>query len=239
MDLNKNYYKTLGINKKASKEDIKKAYYKLSFKHHPDKGGCADVFNEILESYKVLSSDKRNDYDLKSRFGNNYNEYYELFDIDIELDYNKEKTNLEKFKDNEVLNIKVIVGDDFNGTIEYPRYVKCKSCDGTGKDLKSKIEIKDSDGNVVKTFEAIDGCDFCEGEGKDEWGNECYFCNGSGKVGMNPCKTCNGEKRILGKQKLKNIELTGEETKIDFMGNCSKRESGKVGYLLIVKKTKS
>ena len=236
MDVNKNYYKILGVDKNSSKEEIKKTFYKLSFKHHPDKGGSTETFNEIHESYKVLYSDDREEYDLKSRFGNNYNEYYELFDIDIELDYNKEKTNLEKFKDNEVLNIKVIVGDDFNGTIEYPRYVKCKSCDGSGKDLKSKIEIKDANGKVIKTFEAVDGCDFCDGEGKDEYGNKCYFCNGQGKVGLNPCKTCQGEKRILGKQKLNNIELTGDETKIDFMGHYSKRESGKVGYLLIVKK---
>ena len=236
MNFNKNYYKTLGVDKKSTKEEIKKAYYKLSFKNHPDKGGSVDVFNEIHESYKVLCSDERSEYDTKSKWGNDYNEYYELFNIDIEIDFDKENKNLEKYKQNEILNVKVTVNDDFDGNIEYPRYVKCNKCEGTGKDMSSKIEIKDSHGNILKTFEAIDGCDFCEGEGKDENGNSCYFCNGSGKVGLNPCKTCKGEKRILGKQRLKNIKLTGEETKIDHMGHCSKKESGKVGYLLIVKK---
>ena len=237
MDYNKNYYKILGVDKNSSEKEIKKSYHKLSFKHHPDKGGSTEIFNEIHESYKVLCSDKRKEYDLKSKWGNNYNEYYELFDINIDIDYNKEKANLEKFKNDEILNVKVIIDDTFNGSIEYPRYVKCKKCEGTGKDLSSKIEIKDSNGKVLKTFEAIDGCDFCEGEGKDELGNACYFCQGSGKVGLNPCETCKGEKRILGKQKLNNIKLTGDETKIDHMGHCSKKESGKVGYLLIVKKS--
>ena len=161
MNFNKNYYKTLGIDKKSTKEEIKKAYYKLSFKHHPDKGGSIDIFNEIHESYKVLYSNDKEEYDLKSKFGNNYNEYYELFDVDIE---NKKPI---KVKQEEILNIKVTVDDNFDGNIEYPRYVKCKKCEGTGKDINSKIEIKDSDGNILKTFEAIDGCDFCEGEGKD------------------------------------------------------------------------
>jgi hypothetical protein len=48
---------------------------------------------------------------------------------------------------------------------------------------------------------------------------------------MSPCKTCKGDRRILGK--LSKIKLTGDETKIDSMGNCSKTEAGKVGYLLL------
>jgi DnaJ-class molecular chaperone len=64
---------------------------------------------------------------------------------------------------------------------------------------------------------------------------ECGFCFGKGKVGLNPCTTCKGEKRILGKQKLKGIKLTGDETKIEAMGHCSKSEPGKVGYLLLIK----
>ena len=113
--------------------------------------------------------------------------------------------------------------------------VKCKTCDGTGKDLSAKIVIKDNDGNILRTFDADDGCDFCEGSGKDYKGDSCNFCNGKGKIGLTPCKKCNGEKRILGKQKLSGIKLTGDETKIESMGNCSKDVAGMVGYLLLKK----
>ena len=63
--------------------------------------------------------------------------------------------------------------------------------------------------------------------------SECGFCHGKGQVGLNPCNTCKGEKRILGKQKLNKIKLTGEETKIDSMGHFTK--NGGVGYLLLIK----
>ncbi|MCF7845486.1 MAG: DnaJ domain-containing protein, partial [Candidatus Pacebacteria bacterium] len=61
------YYKTLGVSKSASKEEIKKAYRKLAHKHHPDKGGDEKTFKKISEAYQVLSNDnKRAQYD---RFG--------------------------------------------------------------------------------------------------------------------------------------------------------------------------
>ena len=56
----KDYYKTLGVEKKASKEEIKKAFYKLAHQHHPDKNKGNDVkFKEINEAYQTLSDDKK------------------------------------------------------------------------------------------------------------------------------------------------------------------------------------
>jgi DnaJ-class molecular chaperone len=235
MDKNKNYYSILGIKNDSTDKEIKKSYYKLSFEHHPDKAGSAEIFVEITEAYEILyNKETREEYDLKSKWGKNYNEYYDLFDVKIDFDYNAEKERLEKFKKNEVNNIQIEVDDTFNGNLEYERWVKCKTCDGTGKDLSAKIVIRDNDGNIVKTFDGEDGCDFCSGSGKDYRGNICSFCNGRGKVGLTPCKTCNGEKRVLGKQKLKGIKLTGEETRVESMGHFSK--DSRVGYLLIIKK---
>lgn len=61
----KDYYKSLGIDKKASKDEIKKAFYKLAAKYHPDKkGGDEAKFKEINEAYQVLSNEqKRKEYD--------------------------------------------------------------------------------------------------------------------------------------------------------------------------------
>ena len=61
----KDYYKTLGISKDASDDEIKKAFRKLAHKYHPDKGGGDEAkFKEINEAYQVLSDkQKRAQYD--------------------------------------------------------------------------------------------------------------------------------------------------------------------------------
>jgi curved DNA-binding protein len=64
----KDYYKILGVDKKASTEDIKKAYRKLAVKYHPDKNPgnkqAEDKFKEINEANTVLTDpEKRRQYD--------------------------------------------------------------------------------------------------------------------------------------------------------------------------------
>jgi curved DNA-binding protein CbpA len=48
------YFKQLNINEKSSKDDIKKAYFKLILKHHPDKGGDTQTFIKIKKTYDSL-----------------------------------------------------------------------------------------------------------------------------------------------------------------------------------------
>ncbi|SRR6266496_1038609 len=66
----KDYYYILGVNKNASKEEIKKAYRKLSLKLHPDQNNgdkfFEERFREINEAHEVLTDDvKRKLYDLQ------------------------------------------------------------------------------------------------------------------------------------------------------------------------------
>ncbi|CAI2349405.1 unnamed protein product [Caenorhabditis sp. 36 PRJEB53466] len=61
------YYKTLGVDKKADAKSIKKAYFQLAKKYHPDVNKTKEAqtkFQEISEAYEVLSDDtKRQEYD--------------------------------------------------------------------------------------------------------------------------------------------------------------------------------
>ena len=61
----KNYYDILGVQKGANKDEIKKAFYKLASKYHPDKkGGDEQKFKEVNEAYQTLSDEKkRKEYD--------------------------------------------------------------------------------------------------------------------------------------------------------------------------------
>ena len=70
----KDYYKVLGVAKKATEAEIKKAYRKLAQQYHPDKNPdnktALDKFKEINEAYEVLGDkDKRQKYD---QLGSNY-----------------------------------------------------------------------------------------------------------------------------------------------------------------------
>ena len=59
--MGKDYYKTLGIGRGASADEIKKAYRKMALKFHPDKNhsaGAEEKFKEIAEAYDVLSDGK-------------------------------------------------------------------------------------------------------------------------------------------------------------------------------------
>ncbi|MDX1446706.1 J domain-containing protein [Lishizhenia sp.] len=73
----KDYYKVLGVDKKATAAEIKKAYRKLAVKYHPDKNQgdvmAEEKFKEINEAYEVLgNAEKRQKYD---ELGANWNRF--------------------------------------------------------------------------------------------------------------------------------------------------------------------
>lgn len=63
MAAKRDYYETLGVNKSADKEAIKKAYRKLAKKYHPDTNAgnphAEEMFKDVTEAYNVLSDEKK------------------------------------------------------------------------------------------------------------------------------------------------------------------------------------
>lgn len=74
IDNDKDYYKILGIDEKATEDEIKKAYRKMSMMHHPDKNGNTEEskqkFQELNNAYATLSdTNKRRTYDMMRKSG--------------------------------------------------------------------------------------------------------------------------------------------------------------------------
>ena len=68
MESESDLYTVLGLKKKATQGEIKKAYFRLAKIHHPDKGGNPANFRKIFEAYETLyNEESRKAYDLNQQ----------------------------------------------------------------------------------------------------------------------------------------------------------------------------
>lgn len=178
----RDYYEILGVDKNASKAEIKKAYRKLALKYHPDKNKDKDAeekFKEISEAYAVLYDDeKRRRYDQFGHAG--IDQQYSTEDIFRGVDFN------DIFRD---------FGFGFDDILErffghgmgYDRRARA-SRRQRGADLRYDIEISLEDAyNGLETTISVPRTEICE------------TCNGTGvKPGKSPkkCPQCNGTGQI-------------------------------------------
>ena len=214
----KDYYETLGVNKGASKDEIKKAFYKLAHKYHPDKKeGNEARFKQVNEAYQVLSDDaKRSKYDqYGSGFesaqqggfggfsGTDFSGGFQGANVDFDFG-----------------NLNDIFSDFFGGGMSGGRRETRR-----GRDISTEIQISFYDsifgtnrkvlitktsnclachGSGAKTGSKMETCKICNGQGKIReskrtiFGNIantkiCEVCLGTGEVPKEICETCKGK----------------------------------------------
>ena len=216
----KDFYDVLGVARDASEEDIKKAYRKLAFAHHPDRNpGNKDAenrFKEAAEAYEVLSNaDHRSRYDqfghagVEAGFGaggghaggfTNVNDIFSAFS-DIfgggfggggggAADGPEAGASLRVSMDLTLEEVRTGV----KRKLALKRREGCEACKGTGAEPGTRPEM----------------CRTCNGHGQviQSQGffsirRSCPQCNGRGKVIKTPCRTCLGEALVR-----KSVELT-------------------------------
>lgn len=207
----KDYYKILGVNKSATKEEIKKAFRTLAHKYHPDKkGGDESMFKEVNEAYTVLNDEKkRAEYDAYGRvFGNgqgpnhqgagfDFSQFghgdgpFSSFDFgDIFSDiFGGRNGRVRRGRDISI-DIELTFEESVFGTdrkILLNKASTCDVCKGSGGEPNTKFSP----------------CKSCNGKGKirevrgtilGSFATEraCDNCFGSGKVPENKCRTCRG-----------------------------------------------
>ena len=218
--MTKDYYQILGVQKNASKEEIKKAFRTLAHKYHPDKnGGDATKFKEASEAYAVLSDDKRRaEYDTYGKTfngtgagpaGNGFNPN------DFGFDFSG--FNGQGFED-------VDIGDIFSQF--FGGRGRAGQSHARGADISVDIDLSFSEAifgvtrNIVLNKTSV--CDVCNGKGAEPGSklDTCKTCNGKGKIHetrssflgtfntVRTCETCRGTGTVPN-QKCKNCRGVG------------------------------
>lgn len=209
MDINKNYYNILGVEKNSNDDEIKKAFRKKANQTHPDKHNGDDTdFKKINEAYQIIGDkQKKIRYDSQSTHGKNFtgggfgnfgsfsfnHDPFSTFEQFFGNGFQSFTHNYQQQEFQEDLDIVANMNIDLKRiyenkpiTIKYKRRVKCPNCKGTGFDRNSE------------SFE----CEVCDGKGRDSYGFKCESCLGECKIYSGTCKNCNGEKLILKEQEI-------------------------------------
>ena len=210
----RDYYEVLGVDKNATKDEIKKAYRKKAIKYHPDKQNgkseseiheAEEKFKEIGEAYEVLSDDnKRAEYD---QFGFNGRDGTG-FNVDIDEIMRRMMRNMgggfgfkgfDDFEDGHGrqrvgssvrINIYISLEEAFSGVKKkgkYKRRVVCKHCNGTGADSDSDFDTCPNcggSGHITNSFR--------NGMSVFQSVSTCPNCGGSGHIIKKKCHVCGG-----------------------------------------------
>ncbi|MDZ5470931.1 molecular chaperone DnaJ (plasmid) [Bacillus sp. 31A1R] len=216
----RDYYEVLGVSKTANKDEIKKAYRKLSKTYHPDinKEPDADAkFKEVKEAYEILSDDqKRAHYDQfghtdsnqgfggfggGSDFGGGFGGFEDIFNTFFgggggrTRDPNAPRQGADLQYTMTMSFEDAVFGKETD--IEIPREETCETCNGSGAKAGTKPET----------------CKHCQGSGQlnveqnTPFGRivnrrVCHHCSGTGKEIKHKCGTCHGAGKVKKRRKI-------------------------------------
>ncbi|MGE5847555.1 MAG: molecular chaperone DnaJ [Ignavibacteria bacterium] len=262
MAAKRDYYEILGVNRNASKEELRKAYRKLAMQYHPDRNpnnkDAEEKFKEAAEAYEVLNDDeKKSRYD---RFGHEgmrgggyspgFNDVNDIFSHFSDIfggssifdDFfggsqrtrSRKRTSGTPGSDLRIT-LKLTLEEIAAGVakkVKVKKQIKCDKCGGSGAEP----------GSSTKT------CPVCQGTGevksvsRSVFGQfvnitQCNNCNGEGVVVDVPCKRCLGEGRITDESTVKiNVPPgvhEGSYMTLRGEGNAGKR-NGPAGDIIVV-----
>jgi len=204
----RDYYKVLGVERDASTEEIKKAFRKLAFQHHPDhnrKDGAEEKFKEVNEAYQVLCDpQKRANYDRFGHagaegfgrgftgFGDFASDFGDIFEAFFSGTSRARRRAPEKGTDlfhNLTISFEqAVLGCEEE--VEIMRTENCPVCHGLGSEpgtQPAKCPDCDGSGEVQRVQKSIFGrfvnsatCGRCRGEGSIIT-ESCKHCHGTGK----------------------------------------------------------
>jgi len=216
----RDYYEVLGVQRNASKDEIKDAYRKLAMQFHPDRNkdpGAEERFKEISEAYAVLSDDqKRQTYDQLGHSG--FDQRYSSEDIFRGADFDSifrdsgfgdlfrtffgggfggERRNVGQ---DLAYDLEITLEEAARGTekeIEIPRTERCDVCGGSGA----------APGTSARTCPTCGGSGQVQNMRKSGFGmyvqvTTCPTCKGKGKLIQTPCPNCHGSGRVRKRRKI-------------------------------------
>ncbi len=203
-------YKTLGVSKQATDEEIKKAYRKLARKYHPDRNpgdsAAEEKFKEISAAHDVLADpEKRKEYDEAGQFagfgggggnpfaaggasfGGGGGGFGDLGDMLSGLFNRGGRSQAQQVRGRDLeTELRLSFDQAINGTqvsVTVPKAERCPTCHGSG--------AKPGTGPTT--------CPRCEGRGIDAQSQgffsisqPCPQCGGAGQIIEHPCPTCGG-----------------------------------------------
>jgi len=203
LDLNKDYYKILGIEKEASVGEMKTAFRSLSKKHHPDVGGDEEKFKEINEAYSVLSDpQKKQEYDNPgfsgglggAPFGFNPFEHFGGFsNRRSNTNAPRRGSSIELIK--EIPLHIFILGGDIKIQLSYND--PCKECGGNGATKTEQCSNCGGSGMIVGV-QSIQGMHI-------QTSRPCPKCEGSGQISIEDCTICEGTGKIKVENKVVDV----------------------------------